>query len=198
MWTEGSGLLRLPPVTDDEFWEFCHRNPLLQVERNAEGDILLMAPADSWTASSGSDLLGDLVVWNRAQGEPGIVFGPSAGFKLPNGADRSPDISWVERSRWEAIPGAERRPFARVSPDFVVEVMSPSDRAGEARSKVEEYAANGVRLGWLVDLKHQTVTIYRAGSAPEVVDAPARLDASPDLPGFIADMTRVFRRDTGE
>ena len=196
--TEGYALLRLPRMTDDEFWEFCQRNPTLQVERNADGDVILMSPSDTWTEIRGGDLFGDLLIWNRAQAEPGLTAGSSAGFKLPNGAERSPDAAWVSKARWDALPPEKRRRFAQISPDFVAEVMSPSDRLKDAKAKMEEYIANGVRLGWLIDRKKRTVIVYRPGQAEQEIYDPATLAGDPELPGFVADMARVFQTDTGE
>jgi Uma2 family endonuclease len=120
--THGYGLLRLPRMTSDEFWEFCQDNPTLQVERNAEGDIILMAPSDGWTESRSLALVVQLYTWNERLPNPGVVFGSSAGFMLPNGAERSPDIAWVEHEHWHSVPPEQRRRFPHLSPDFVVEV----------------------------------------------------------------------------
>ena len=196
--THGHGLLRLPRMTSDEFWQFCQDNPTLQVERNAEGDIVLMAPSDSWTENRNSELQTDLSLWNRRLPNPGLVFGSSAGFTLPNGAERSPDQAWVARERWDSVPPALRRPFSHISPDFVVEMMSPSDRIKDARAKMNEYIANGVRLGWLIDRKTRTVYVYRPGEAAVKFDNPASLSGDPELPGFSADLQQVFLPDAGE
>lgn len=189
---ETHGTLALPPVTDAQFYEFCQRNPLINAERTAKGNIHLMPPAEAWTDSRGSDLLIDLGIWNRALPKPGITFGASAGFKLPNGAIRAPDVSWVSQARWDALTDETRFPYPHLCPDFVGEVMSPSDRVGEAKAKMEEYRDNGARLGWLVDRKSRTVYVYRPNAPVETVTDPASLGGDPELPGFVADLRRVF------
>ena len=194
--THGYGLLRLPRMSSDEFWKFCQDNPTLQVERSAEGDIILMAPADGWTESRNNELQTDLSLWNRQLARPGLVFGSSGGFILPNGAERSPDQAWISREHWNSVPQKLRQKFPHISPDFVVEMMSPSDRLKDAKAKMEEYVANGVRLGWLIDRKNQTVYVYRPGETVAVFENPATLSGSPELPGFIADLEQVFLQDT--
>lgn len=195
---DGYGLLRLPRMTEQEFWDLCQRNPQVLFERNAEGDVILMAPADSWTDSRGGEFFLDLGIWNRQIPEPGIVFGPSAGFTLPDGAIRSPDAAWISHTRWTALSVEQRRPFVHLAPDFVAEIMSPSDRLRDAQDKMEEYRENGVRLGWLIDRKDRKVYVYRPGQPMMVWNDPATVSGDPELPGFVADMARVFLRDTGE
>jgi Uma2 family endonuclease len=195
---QGPALLRLPAMTDQEFYEFCRRNETLNVERNAEGDLILMAPSDAWTESRGGELLIDVGIWNRSLPTPGYVFGPAAGIKLPDGADRAPDVAWIARDRWEAIPQGERHPFPRIAPDFVAEVLSPSDSLAATRRKMEEYIANGVQLGWLIDRKRRKVYVYRPGQDVAELDDPALMAGDPELPGLVADMARVLERDIDE
>ncbi len=189
---ERYGTLALPPVTDEQFYEFCERNPLINAERTAKGNIHLMPPAEAWTDSRGLALAFDLETWNRTLVESGIVFGASAGFKLPNGAIRAPDVSWVSQAQWDALPEDARFPYPHLCPDFVVEVMSPSDRISEARAKMEEYRENGARLGWLIDRKNRTVFVYRQDSPVETLTDPATVPGDPELPRFAADLSRVF------
>ena len=193
---KGSGTLSLPRMTDDEFYRFCQQNEDLRVERNARGELVLMSPADMWTESRGLDVGADLVFWNRGLETPGITAGSSAGYTLPNGAIRSPDVSWVAADRWKSVPFAVRSPYPPISPDFVIEVMSPSDSLAEALRKMEEYAECGVPLGWLIDHKRRTVCVYRPGQEPLQLVNPQTLSAAPELPGLVADLQRVFAEDT--
>jgi Uma2 family endonuclease len=190
---EGEVLLRAPRWTDAEFYEFCQRNSLLSIERTAEGDIRVMPPADDFTDSRNLEFTIDLGLWNRGLSVPGIAFGPSAGFTLPNGAVRSPDAAWISADRWNALPANLRSPFAHIAPDFVVEILSPSDRKNRAVEKMEEYLANGVRLGWLIDRANRTVSVYRPGVPVEVLADPTTLSGDPELPGLIVNMARVFQ-----
>lgn len=190
---EGELLLHTPYLSDAEFYEFCRRNELLSIERTAEGNITIMPPADGFTDSRNNELNGDILIWNRALPTPGITFGPSAGFTLPNGAVRSPDAAWIPAARWNAIPAALRAPFAHIAPDFVVEIMSPSDRLTKAQEKMAEFRDNGVRLGWLIDRTNRTVYLYRPGQPVETLLDPLTLSGDPELPGLTVNMTRIFQ-----
>jgi Uma2 family endonuclease len=154
-----------------------------------------MSPSDAWTEFRGMDLSVALMLWNRSLAQPGFVGGSSAGYTLPNGAIRSPDISWVSYERWKSVPFSLRSPFPHVSPDFAVEIMSPTDRLVDAKKKMKEYTDNGVRLGWLVDRSHRAVHVYRPGRASEIVRSADELFAEPELPGFVADLRSVFLED---
>jgi Uma2 family endonuclease len=188
----GPLLLQVPDLTRDEFIRLCQQNPELQIEREANGTVKIMSPTESFTDSRNSEISGQLFVWNREQGRPGIIFGPSAGFTLPNGAERSPDASWIPLTRWNALTPEQRRGFAQICPDFVVELMSPSDRLAPAQAKMVEYIQNGSHLGWLIDRNTRKVYVYRPLRPVEVLDHPEEISAAPELPGFILQMAEVF------
>ncbi len=137
-------------LTDEQFFQLCRKNSDLRFERNAQGDMTIMAPAGSETSSRNSDLNADLVFWNRRT-KLGIVFDSSGGFKLPSGCDRSPDASWILKERWQALTSEKRAKFAPICPDFVIELMSPSDSLKMTQAKMQEYQDNGARLGWLIN-----------------------------------------------
>lgn len=190
---EGELLIRAAHLSDEEFYAFCQRNPLLPIERTKERDIVVMAPADSFSDSRNFELVIDLGIWNRNLSTPGIAFGPSAGFTLPNGAVRSPNAAWIAAANWNAIPVNLRAPFAHIVPDFVIEIMSPSDRLKKTQDKMDEYRANGVKLGWLVDRANRTVYIYRPNTPMETLHDPATVSGGPELPGLTVNMARVLQ-----
>lgn len=184
--------LRLPKMTQEEFYAFCERNPLLNVERNKDGEIVLMSPADTYGGTRNSELIIDIGMWNRSLPVPGLVADSSAGFTLPNGAERSPDASWISMEQWNAVPANRRRPFAHTVPPFVVELMSPTDRLKRAQEKMDEYIENGIRLGWLIDRTNRRVYIYRPNQTREVLENPAFVSGDPELPGLTVNMARIF------
>jgi Uma2 family endonuclease len=188
----GPLLLQVPDLTRDEFIHLCEQNPELQIEREANGTVKIMSPTESFTDSRNSEISGQLFVWNVGRGRPGIIFGPSAGFTLPNGAERSPDASWISLARWNALTPEERRGFARICPDFVVELMSPSDRLAPSQAKMTEYIQNGAHLGWLIDRTNRNVYVYCPLRTVEVINDPAEVSAAPELPGFVLQMAEVF------
>lgn len=178
-------------LSDDELFELCARNRELRIERTAEGDLIVMTPAGGETAHRNAKITAALLMWADRDGT-GIAFDSSAGFLLPNGAERSPDAAWLEKSRWTALPTEGRRKFVPLAPDFVVELRSPSDRLSVLQNKMEEYRDNGVRLGWLLDPEERRVHVYRPGRPAEVLDAPSRLSGDPELPGFLLDLAPIW------
>ncbi len=190
---EGEVLIHAPNLSDAGFYEFCRHNPLLPIERTKERDILVMAPADSFGDSRNLETTTDLAIWNRTLPTRGIAFGPSAGFTLPNGAVHSPDAAWISADRWNALPASLRAPFPHIAPDFVVEILSSSDRLPKAKDKMDEYIASGVCLGWLVDRANRTVFVYRPNAPVETLIDPVTVIGDPELPGLVVDMARVFQ-----
>ncbi len=190
---DGEMWIHAPNLTDAQFYEFCESNPMLPIERTREMDILVMMPADTFGDNRNFEFNIDLGNWNRALPIPGIAFGPSAGFTLPNGAVRSPDAAWISADRWNAIPVPLRAPFAHITPDFVAEIMSPSDRLAKAQEKMDEYIANGVLIGWLIDRANHTVYIYRPNVPVETLLDPATVTGDPELAGLAVNMARVFQ-----
>ena len=178
-------------LTDDQFFELCQKNKELTFERTHQGDLIIMTPTGGETSNSNGRLNQQLFNWNDRDGT-GIAFDSSGGFKLPNGANRSPDASWVKRERWEALTPEERQKFPPLCPDFVVELLSPSDSLKTTQEKMQEYIENGARLGWLINRKTRQVEIYRPGRDVEVLDSPDRLSGEDVLPGFLLKLESIW------
>lgn len=128
----------------------------------------------------------------ESSNQSGVVFSSSAGFKLPNGADRSPDGAWVAQARWDALTPAQQRRFPPITPDFVMELRSETDNIDTLRAKMQEYRDNGVRLGWLINPQEQQVELYRQGRSTDVLNAPVQLSGEDMLPEFVLELSRVF------
>lgn len=184
----GSGIAGM---SRDQFFEFCQLNPDLRIERTAEGDLVIMTPAGSESGRRNFSLALQLGRWCERDGT-GIGFDSSAGFWLPNGAERSPDASWIRRERWDALTADQREKFAPLAPDFVIELRSRTDRLAHLRDKMKEYADNGVRLGWLVDPVDRRVEVYRPGAEPVVLDDPQTVSGDPELPGFTLELKPIW------
>jgi Uma2 family endonuclease len=178
-------------MTDEQFYQLCRMNPDLKFERNAIGELIVMSPTGGETGNRNIEVAGDFVLWNR-QAKLGKLFDSSTGFKLPNGADRSPDIAWVRQDRWDALNPNQKEIFPPLAPDFVLELMSPSDSLSTLQAKMQEYQDNGVRLGWLIDRKTRRVEIYRIGQSVEVLENPDELSGEAVLPGFVLGMAIVW------
>jgi Uma2 family endonuclease len=177
------GTPALAQLSRSEFFDFCHRNGEVRIERTTDGDLSIMPFTGGETGRQSGNLFMQLANWSQRDGT-GLAFDSSTGFWLPNGAMRSPDTSWVLRPRWEALTQRERQEFPPLAPDFVLELRSPSDRLAHLQAKLYEYVDNGVRLGWLIDPSTRRVEVYRPGESPQVLDNPATLSAEPELPGF--------------
>ncbi|MBW4594744.1 MAG: Uma2 family endonuclease [Brasilonema angustatum HA4187-MV1] len=178
-------------LTDEQFYQLCQKNPDIKFERSAKGELIIMPPTGGQTGSHNSEINADFVIWNR-QTKLGKVFDSSTGFKLPNGANRSPDVTWIRQERWDLLTSEQKEKFPPIVPDFVLELMSPSDNLQKTQEKMQEYMENEVKLGWLIDRKTRRVEIYRLGQAVEVLESPTELSGEDILPGFILDLRTVF------
>jgi Uma2 family endonuclease len=173
--------------TDEEFYAFCQENRDLKFERTAKGEIIIMSPTGGITGSRNSKLMIQLGIWNSTA-KSGEVFDSSTGFRLPNGAIRSPDAAWVEKSRWEVLNREEQEKFPPLCPDFIVELMSASDDLKEAQEKMEEWMENGCQLGWLIYPKEEKVFVYEAGQVVEEIQGfDHLLKGKQLLQGFVLD-----------
>lgn len=183
----------LAHMDDDMIAEFSALNDALRVERTAEGEIILMPPAFPDTSNRNADITIDLGVWARTDGT-GRYYESSAGFNLPNGALRSPDASWINSSRLEALTPEERSGFISICPDFVIELRSSSDSLSMLQDKMQEYMDNGARLGWLIDpmSSPKRVHIYRPQVEVRVLEEPDEISGEPELPGFTLNMRRIW------
>jgi len=170
-------------LTDEQFYQLCQNNRELKFERTVNGELIIISPVGGESGNREAELIIDLGVWNRQTGL-GFTFSSSTIFKLPNGADRSPDAAWIRRERWEALTPEQRRKFPPIAPDFVIELRSATDNLEMLREKMREYLDAGVRLGWLINLQQQQVEVYRVGQEVEVHNLPAELSGEDVLPGF--------------
>ncbi|MEG4033075.1 Uma2 family endonuclease [Microcoleus sp. S36b_A4] len=186
--------LNLNPIiklTDDQFFELCQENENIRLERTAKGELIIMSPAGGETGNRNGRLTQQLFNW-ADNDDSGIAFDSSTGFKLPNGADRSPDASWVKLERWNALNSEQQKKFPPICPDFVVELMSPSDSLKETQDKMKEYRDNGARLGLLINRKSRQVEIYRQDREVEVLESPATVSGEDVLPGFVLNLESIW------
>jgi Uma2 family endonuclease len=182
------------PMTDDELFEFCARNETLRVERDANGELVLMSPTGLEGSSWNSRITTYLTLWADQSGG-GIVFDSNAGFTLPDGSMRNPDAAWMSQQRWDALPKREKKRFGHVAPQFVIELRSESDGLAELQDKMKMWIANGVELAWLIDPKRRVVEVYRTGEEPEVQEDPTSVQGSGPVRGFELVMARVWDSD---
>ena len=173
--------------TDDEFYNFCQANRDLRFERNAHGEIIIMSPTGGLTGKKNSSITSRLWIWND-EVQLGEVFNSSTGFLLTNGAMRSPDVAWVAISRWDALSYDEQEKFPPLCPDFIVELISPSDTLKESQEKMDEWMVNGCRMGWLIYPKEEKAWVYHDNQIEPTVGFDQTLSGKTILPGFTFDL----------
>jgi Uma2 family endonuclease len=186
--------LNLPPalkLTDEQFEKLAIANRDARLELTAQGDLVIMPPTDGETGNRNFELYLDLGNWNR-QTRLGKAFDSSTGFQLPNGAKRSPDMSWISLEKWESLSKEQRKKFLPLCPDFAVELVSESDDLDDTRQKMREYLDNGLRLGWLVVPSLKLVEIYRCDREVECLQSPSNLSGEDILPGLVVDLQPIW------
>ena len=173
-----------------ELEQFCAQNRDLRIEQTAKGEIIIMPPTSIDTGWQNANLTTEFVLWARKHG--GVVGDSDTGFTMPKKGMRAPDVSWISQDRFDKLPKRERKRFAKICPDFVLELRSASDRLPKLHEKMVEYLANGARLGWLIDPLDKQVFVYRPDAPVEHLVNPATLSGDPVLAGFTLDLTRVW------
>ena len=178
-------------LTDEQFFQMCQKNRDYRFERTASGELLIMPPTGSDTGKRNVKITTQLDIWN-SETNLGEVFDSSTGFTLPNGAERSPDVSWVRIERWNALTPEQQEKFAPICPDFVIELRSLSDSLKDLQEKMHEYIENGAQLGWLIDRKNKRVEIYRPNKDVEILENPTSLSGENILPGFVLNLKQIM------
>ncbi len=178
-------------LTDEQFYQLCVTNPEQPLELTAQGVLIVMSPVGGDSGRREIRLGGQLLNWNEDT-ELGEVFSSSTIFKLPLGSQRSPDAAWVEGSRWAALTSKEQERFPPIAPDFVIELRSRTDSLTELQAKMQEYIANGVRLGWLVNPQDQQVEIYRIDRSIEILQSPVTVSGEDVLPEFVLNLAKIW------
>lgn len=180
-------IINLEPLTHmltrQQFRHLCQRNPDVQLERSLQGELVIMSPVGGESGNQEATLITKVGIWNE-QTQLGYVFSSSTIFSLPKGGDRSPDVAWIAKARWESLSPEDREAFPPICPDFVIELRSRSDRLPPLQAKMQEYLASGLQLGWLINPQAQQVEIYRPGGEAEIISLPATLSGETILPGF--------------
>ena len=179
------------PLTDDEFMEFCAANELARVERDSNGELIVMMAGGLEGGSEELSAGSELRVWALEDGR-GKALGANSTFHLPDGSLRAADAAWVSWERWNALTERQRKRFGPLCPEFVIEVRSESDRLKPLQAKMKLWIRNGVELGWLIDPKRRVVEVYRAGESAEVWEDPTSVQGTGCARGFELVMGRVW------
>lgn len=177
-------------LSEADFYRLCQANRDLRLELTAKGHLILMPPTGWGTGNRNIRLASQVDNWAQKDGS-GLAFDSSTGFRLPDGAIRSPDVGWVLKSRIEAI-NPDPSKFLPLCPDFVIELRSANDRLSDIQDKMQEYLDNGLRLGWLIDPQNKTIEIYRQAQPTETQPLSGILSGDPTLPGFQLNLSKIF------
>ncbi|NEO04375.1 Uma2 family endonuclease [Moorena sp. SIO3I8] len=186
--------INIPPtfkVTEKQFQILATANREKRLERTANGELIVRPPTGGNTGKRNAQLSAQFVIWNN-QTKLGVVFDSSCAFRLPNGAERSPDVSWVKIERWNQLTPEQQDTFPPLCPDFVLELRSRTDTMESLRQKMQEYLDNGISLGWLIDPKNRIVEIYKPQQEVKVLNSPKTLSAEEVLPGFSLNFETVW------
>ena len=178
--------------SDAEYLKFCEANPDLFIERTAEGEIVIAPPAGLESDNRNADVVAQLRNWARKDGR-GRVVGPTAQFFLPDGSALSPDAAWISNELLKRTSPEERKRFPYICPEFVIEVLSPSDRLAKAKRKMEQWVANGAELGWLIDGDAQTIYVYQPGQPLETRKGVLKLAGKGPVRGFTLQLRAIWQ-----
>lgn len=179
-------------VNDEQFEALARINRDLRLEKTASGELIVNPPTGGESGRRNFSLTGQLAYWYEKYENLGEAFDSSTGFRLSNGATRSPDAAWVSRERWESLTPKQKTGFVPLCPDFIVELRSASDSLTELRAKMQEYLENGMKLGWLIDPQNKQVEIYRTRKEVEVLKSPVELSGEDILPDFVLNLKRIW------
>ncbi len=179
------------PMSDLELMRFCTANETLRIEREPNGEILVMTPAGNKTSKMNSRITRLLDEWAEADGR-GIATDSNGGYTLPDGSMRAPDAAWVANTRMQLLSEEDQARFAPICPDFIIEIRSPSDRLKELQAKMEQWIANGAEVAWLIDPIEKAITIYRPGESPDYLANPTSVQGTGPIAGFELVLSRIW------
>lgn len=180
------------PMTDDELFAFCAANKELRIERDELGQLIINSPSGGITGNLNFRISGIFFQWAEMNGQLGYGFDSATGFRLADRSMRSPDVSWVRKTKWDKLRLEDQEKFAPICPDFVIELRPKSDSLSQLKSKMEKWMENGCELAWLIDPIQQKTYIYQPNVAVyEVTDFDQKLSGGTLLPGFELDLARL-------
>jgi Uma2 family endonuclease len=177
-------------LTDAEFEELCFSNDLIQFERTKDGEVIMHAPTASGTSDGNSEINAQLRAWWKTH-RRGRVYDSNGGFYLHDGSMLSPDAAYVTPATLKGISKADLKHFLYRTPDFIIELLSASDRRAQAEAKMQSWIANGVQLAWLIDPYSKTVTVYSPDQEPVATAGPQVIGGRP-VEGFQLDLNEVW------
>lgn len=181
----------LKPINDDDFLKLSRENQDLQIEMTKDGDLIIMPGTGGLTGNRNARIIARAVIWAEQDGT-GVAFDSDTIFRLPNGAKKLPDVSWVKNEKWNSLTREEKEKILPFAPDFLIELRSPTDSLTDLQAKMREYIENGVSLGWLIDPQSKQIFVYRPEKEAEVLDNPTEISGEPLLQGFTLNLREIW------
>lgn len=181
-------------MTESQFFQFCQLNEGVEFERDSSGSIVILPLRGSLFSLLNVDISGKLWIWNE-KNQNGLIFSSSTGFTLPNGAVRSPDVSWVANEKWNVLSEEQQQVFAPICPDFIIEILSVPEETIYLHDKMKEYINNGTQLAWLIDYLNDKIYIFNTGKEIIIKDSlNVILSGETILPGFSFDLGAIINK----
>ncbi len=178
------------PLSDEQFEALCLANDFFILERTRDGEIIVHAPAAGATGDRNSEINHQLRAWWKTH-RRGRVFDSSTGFFLADSAMLNPDAAYLLPETMAGISKGEMEHFLYRCPDFVIELLSKSDRPADAKEKMERWIENGAAVGWLVDPYQKRVFIYSHEAV--TVTSGKFLQGNGPVEGFHLDLDEIWK-----
>jgi Uma2 family endonuclease len=177
-------------MSDEALEALCVANDIFTLERTRDGEIIVQAPVGGATSDANSEISYQLRAWWKTH-RRGRVFESSTGFFLDDTAMLNPDAAYLLPETMKGIGKGDLDHFLYRCPDFVIELLSKSDRLAEAKSKMERWIANGAVLAWLIDPYKRRVLVYAPDAKVAVMSGKSIAGTGP-VDGFTLDLIEVW------
>jgi Uma2 family endonuclease len=181
----------LKPIDNDDFLHLSRDNQDVQIEMNADGDLIIIPGTGGLTGNRNSKIIARLVIWAAKDGN-GVAFDSATIFQLPNKARRIPDTSWLNNEKWNSLSDVEKEKIIPFAPDFALELRLPTDSLKSLQNKMQEYVENGTKLGWLIDPQAKRVFVYRENQETEILENPEEISGESVLPDFLLNLQDIW------
>jgi Uma2 family endonuclease len=178
-------------VSDKAYLDFCEAHPDLRIERTAEGEIVIVPPAGYESDDRNAEVIAQLRIWAKKDGR-GRASAATTQFFLPDGSALSPDAAWVSYESLGRTSREEKKRFLHLCPEFVIEVLSPTDRLNKTQAKMEQWIANGAQLAWLIDGDAQTAYVYQPNQPVETRKGILKLAGKGPVKGFVLQLRTIW------
>ena len=182
------------PVTTGLLERLSDEYEDLWFEAGNDGEIIITGLAGGAAAWIGFLIVHQIQLWIDSGGG-GTGRDAQGAYRPPNGRPMGPDLSWLSDATFALLGEREMRGrFWPVAPDFVVEIVSPSQKLADQQQKMRDWIAAEVKLGMLISPDDELIELYRADGSIETFDRPDAVSCDPVMPGFTLRSDRIWRQ----